>query len=150
MATKKEPEVVVRNKIVMAAEREDEALVEFVRLLKRPKGRRAREMMPKVLKFMGKLSELQANMNSSNPLAIADFVEAIWGDPSFERELLPFVLQMEGEEDVKKLTDEFMSLDIINAFSKAAQYLIEESFQRPEVQQALKKSDGEEPKAAQS
>lgn len=128
-----------RNKIVLNEGYEEEKTI----YLKRPKGRKAREMMPKVLSFMSELSLEADEDGNADVETVSVLIGRFWSKEEFEDTLLPFVLQMEDEEGRKYLEEECTVVDILDAFSKAASYLIEESFQRKEVEEALGKSEEE-------
>lgn len=129
-----------RNKIVLSEGTEAERTI----YLKRPKGRKAREMMPKVLAFMSDLSKVADDGGDADDIeSVLSLVNKFWSAEVFENELVPFVLQMESEDDKKYLNEECTIVDIIDGFTKAAQFLIEESFQRKEVQEAMGKSTEE-------
>lgn len=127
----------VRNKIVIGEGTDYEKTI----LLQRPKGRRAREMMPKVLDFMTKLSQVQES-GSGGVSDVSKLIGAFWDYEEFEKTLVPYVLQMEDDEGRRYLNEEGTLGDILDAYIQAAQYLIEESFNRKEVQEALGKSKG--------
>lgn len=123
----------VKNKIVLAEGTEQEKTI----YLQKPKGRKARETMPKVLTFMAELSK---NTGSNDMNTVSNLVSTLWSKSDFEDNLVPFVLQLDNPEGRRYLDENCTLVEILEAFSKAAQYLLEESFQRPEVQEALGKS----------
>jgi hypothetical protein len=129
----------LRNKIVLAEGTDYERTI----YLNKPKGRKAREMMPKVLAFMSELSKSQDNGSVSDVEEVSNMMLKFWSKSEFEDVLVPFVLQMDTVEGKRYLDENCTTVEIIDAFSKAAQYLIEESFQRAEVEEALGKSTEE-------
>lgn len=128
----------LRNKIVLAEGTLDERTI----YLNRPKGRKSREMMPKVLAFMTELSKQQTE-SANDTESVSKLILQFWSKSEFEDELVPFVLQLDTTDGRKYLDENLTTVEMIDAFSKAAQYLIEESFQRKEVEEALGKSSAE-------
>ena len=127
----------LRNKIVLSEGTDYERTI----YLNRPKGRKAREMMPKVLAFMTELSKQQED--ATDVESVSRLILQFWSKSEFEEMLVPFVLQMDTQEGRKYLDENCTLVEILDAFSKAAQYLIEESFQRKEVEEAMGKSNVE-------
>lgn len=113
--------------------------------VERPKGRKAREMMPKVLSFMAKLRDLKQDETDID--SILSLVDAFWSRTEFENELVPYVLGMDTPEGKEWLNDNGTIVEIMEAFSTAANFLIEQSFSKAEVQAALGKSADEAPEA---
>ena len=146
---------VVRNKVEWTWVDDDDVVQTYTKLLKRPKGKEARKLMPTVLQFMGEMAELGASeqdledIDAGTLLSQLGLIQKFWEDEMYEEKLFPFILQIEGAEEQRIYDDELTMIEIINSVATAAQYLIEESFSRPEVQEALKKSDGGEQKAAE-
>lgn len=133
-----------RHKIILG-EGED---YEKTLYIDRPKGRKAREMMPKVLSFAAKLQQLRAD-EKDNLDAFLMLVEAFWGQAEFEETLLPYVLGLDNDAGKKYLNENCTLVELMEAFNDAAGFLIEQSFSRPEVQAALGKSTDEAPVEAQ-
>lgn len=128
--------------IVLGAGEEYEKVVR----LKPPQGKMARRKMPRVLDFMKKLEKLQNKVDKdadSGDRTVA-FMMFLWDNPEFEESILPFTLQMESPEDLKWLEEHGLPLEIVSAFMKAAQFLVEKSLAREDVSVALKKSDNGE------
>ena len=129
----------LRNKIVLSEGTEDERTI----YLNRPKGRRAREMMPKVLAFMAELSKNTDDNGDTDVEQASALVDKFWNRDEFEEVLVPFVLQMDDESGRKYLDNNCTTVEILDAFSSAASYLVEESFSRKEVEEAMGKSKEE-------
>lgn len=119
--------------------------------IKAPRGKKARLMMPKVLNFMSKVAERQREAGKEEEgldfEEINAMLSAFWSTDEFEDSLVPFVLGLDDPEGRKYLEDNGTTMDIVASFMVAAQYLIEESFGRKEVQAALGKSSDEAPEA---
>lgn len=129
----------IRNKIVLGEGTDQEKTI----YLSKPKGRKAREMMPKVLAFMSELSKNQSSGKKNTMDEVSKTISQFWSKTEFESELLPFVLQLDTIDGRTYLEENCTIGEILQSFTKAAQYLIEESFQREEVQDALGKSQDE-------
>lgn len=111
--------------------------------LKPLRGKNARYMMPKVLAFLAKMRNMQ---ESSDQFETAvTLMDLLWSNNEFEEVILPFVLGVSTEE-----LENYGNMDLITIFSEAANYLIESTFSRREVQAAMGKSDEEAQKEAQS
>lgn len=123
-----------KNKVVIGPGTEYEKVV----YLNKPKGRAAREMMPKVLKFMNGLASVQKS-EAGGLSEVVDIISAFWDYKEFEDVLVPYVLQLNDPKGREYLDTECTSADILDAFTKAAQFLIDESFNKKEVQEALGK-----------
>ena len=141
MASKRN-EVVVVNKsssVIVIAEGTD---YEYTKTLQVPKGRQARKTMPKLLNFMSKLADKGDVFQAaeSDLGTMVELIESIWDYDNFEEELVPFALQMTGQKEQELLENEFTLIQIMEAFMVAAQFMIEASLNKPEVQEALKKS----------
>lgn len=138
MAVKKKEEVQPANVIIIAEGTDHE----YTKKLKVPKGRVARKTMPALLDFMATLSDKEdvLDANSQNMSGMVTLISDIWDYDNFEEELVPFALQMLTSEEQELLANEFTLIEIMEAFMVAAQYLIESSLSKPEVQEALKKS----------
>lgn len=146
MAQKKQVEQKVLNKITWVWEGEDGEVHTYEKRLRPPKGRLARQMMPRVLRFMGEVADITEGQKSIPGLTgQLGVIEKFWTDPAYENELFPFILQLETDEERRIVDEELTMVEIIQSITEAAQYLISESFQRKDVQEALKKSDGGEP-----
>lgn len=145
MATKKKvaEEIKVVNKIVLAWVDEDGQTHEYIKRLKRPKGRFARIMLPRVLKFVSQLAEHESKLDDTTDIfSQMELIEQFF--TAENEELFPFVLQLDTDEEKRILEEELSPGETLRAVSEAAGYIISESFSRPEVEAALKKSDGEE------
>ena len=146
MPARKKVEPVVEEiqpaNVIIIAEGTDH---EYVKRLAVPKGRQARKTMPKLLNFMAALSDKGDVFDAANENlgGMVDLIETIWDYDNFEEELVPFALQMTSAEEQQLLENEFTLIEIMEAFMVAAQYLIESSLNKPEVQEALKKSKPE-------
>ncbi len=126
------------NCIVLCKDQPEEKVI----MLKPPQGRNARTKMPKVLSFMRRLEQLQKeNVDKDSADQAISFMDFLWAESEFEESILPFALQMESLDDKKYLDEHGAPLEIVNAFMKAAQYLVEKSYEREDVQAAIKKSD---------
>src|SRR4030067_1899429 len=139
-------ELEVRNKIVFTWVDDSREPHEYVKHLRRPKGRQARLNLPKITAFLGKIAELQERIEkqSKKGASVADNMAMIESFFTPENEqLFPFILQMETEDELRILNEELTAIEVIEAVSKAATYIVEESLNRSEVQQALKKLGGE-------
>lgn len=117
---------------------------EYERILwiERPKGRKAREMMPKVLAFAAKLQTLSSEEKQDINTIVA-MVDVFWGREEFENVLVPYVLGLDSKEGQEFLNSNGTIMEVINAFNEAAGFLINESFSQGEVQAALGKSKDE-------
>ena len=113
----------------------------------RPKGRKAREMMPKILSFMSKLKDM--NENERDLDSVLGLIDAFWSRAEFEDVFVPYVFGLDNPEGMKYLSDNCTIVEIMEAFSAAAYFLIEQSFARKEVQAALGKSVDEAQMEAQ-
>lgn len=133
-----------RHKIVLGEGEDYEKTV----YIEKPKGRKAREMMPKVLSFAAKLQQLRADEKDNIETFLA-LVEAFWGQNDFEEVLLPYVLGLDNPEGRKYLNENCTLVELMEAFNVAAGFLIEQSFSKPEVQAALGKSTDEAQTEAQ-
>ena len=120
---------------------------EKVLYIEPPKGRKAREKMPKVLGFAAKLQGLRSDERSDLD-TILQMVDTFWGVETFENELVPYVLGLDNDEGRKYLDENCTMVEVIDAFNEAAGFLIERSFNRAEVQEALGNSEVEAPKEA--
>lgn len=120
---------------------------EKVLYIESPKGRKAREKMPKVLAFAAKLQGLRSDERSDLE-TILQMVDTFWGMSEFENELVPYVLGLDTEDGKKYLDENCTMVEVIDAFNEAAGFLIERSFNRVEVQEALGKSENEAQKEA--
>ncbi len=153
MATKKSEtqELEVRNKIVLVWVDDDGNSHEHAKLLKRPKGKPAREFMPKVLGFLSEIGDYQTELDKNQDDSLSGQTEMITRFQKYE-DLFPFILQLQDgdkvtdEEGMRILNEELTTVELMEPVFKAAEYIVSESLHRPEVEQALKKSDGEEPK----
>lgn len=130
-----------RHKIILGEGTDYEKTI----YLERPKGRKSREMMPKVLSFMAQLKDLRQDENDLG--SILALVDAFWTRDEFENILVPYVLGLDNPEGRKYLDENCTMVEIMEAFSSAANFLIEQSFARREVQAALGKSTDEAPEA---
>lgn len=119
--------------------------------LKAPRGKKARVMMPRILSFMSAVAEKQrASGKEEDGLDFEEInamLTAFWSNNDFEDILVPFVLGLDDPEGKKYLEENGTTMDIVASFMAAAQYMIEESFGRKEVQAALGKSSDEAPEA---
>ncbi|NJO31717.1 MAG: hypothetical protein HC874_32330 [Richelia sp. SL_2_1] len=127
----------VKHKIVLGENTDYEKTI----YIDRPKGRKAREMMPKILSFMGKLKDLRQDENDLD--SILGLVDAFWSREEFENVLVPYVLGLDNPEGMKFLDENCTMVEIMEAFSSASGFLIEQSFSRRDVQAALGKSTDE-------
>jgi hypothetical protein len=112
--------------------------------IERPKGRRSREMMPKVLSFAAKLQDLKTE-EQTNLDTILQMVDTFWGLDEFENVLVPYVLGLDNPEGLEFLKNNGTMVEVIDAFNEAAGFLIDQSFSRAETQEALGKSKDEAP-----
>lgn len=113
---------------------------ERVLLIKPAKGKKARQMMPSITAFMSKVAEA----DGSNPIAV---MGEFWSTEEFEEIFVPYVLGLDNSEGRDFLENEGTPIDILNAFTEAATYLIGTSLNSPEVVEALKKLNDEAPEA---
>lgn len=115
---------------------------ERVLWIDRPTGRKAREMMPKVLSFAAKLQSLRTEERSDLD-TILEMIETFWGKDEFENELAPYVLGLDNPDGLKFLNEKGTIVELLDSFNDAAGFLIEQAFNRQEVQEALGKSENE-------
>lgn len=139
-------ELVVRNLVVLYYyDDETDERKEYEKRLRRPKGRAARIKLPTVIRFLSEIADLQAEIEASGDETIsanARLLEEFFTEKN--EDLFAYVLQLDtGEEQT--ILENMQAFDVLEVVIEAANYLIDASFNRPEVQQALKKSDGEEP-----
>jgi len=136
----------VRNKILMQWTDDDGKENEYLILLRRPKGRKARLLMPRVLQFLGQVSDVSAKIEDEDQSFAAQTKVMDTFFTQANEELFRFILQIdEDPEGQRILEDEMTLIDTIQCVTEAARYMVEESLNRPEVQRALKKSGGDEP-----
>ncbi len=129
------------NKIVIGEGQDYERTI----YLTKPKGRKAREIMPKVLQFMNRLQETQADgdADKNSLMGVVTLLNVFWTGPEFEDVIAPFVLQLDSPDGRKYLDEQVSTGEMLNSFIKSAEYLIESSFGQAEVQEALGKSNAE-------
>lgn len=108
-------------------------------ILPKPRGRRAREMMPKLTSFMKSVTASEG----ADDTDILETIQRFWDQSEFEDVLVPYVLGLEDPEGREYLNEECTTVDILNAFMEAATHIIMSSSNRPEVVEALKKSNEE-------
>ena len=145
MATKKQPETPeVRNKVTIFWFDDDGNQHEHVIRLKRPKGRAARQAMPRVLAFLSDIGDYQTEIEKAGDQSIGAQAELINKFEAHE-DLFPFILQVEDNSETGKVLEDLTIIELMEPVFNAAQYLVSESLNRPEVQQALKKLDGATP-----
>ena len=143
-------ERVVRNKLVFAWADDDGNVKTYEKLLHRPKGKTAREALPKVLKFMKNIAAIQEQLDKAKQddvIAQMGLVEQFFTEEN--EQLFPIILQLENQAD-QDAFGELNPVAVLDLVVQASEYIISESFNRPDVQVALKKSDGEGEKASQS
>ena len=146
MATKKEtPVVEVRNLVVLEWVDDEGEPQRYEKHLRRPKGRKARLFLPKIFSFLGKIADMAQTEESDSFEDQTAMMSEFFTEEN--EELFPYILQLENEEELEILEERMAAIDVINAVTKAAEFTMSESLQRPEVEQALKKSDGDEPEA---
>ncbi len=127
--------------------------------LSRPKGSNARQKMAEVLAFSKKVQQIRKEVDDLNGSGddqsedmiaekMLQVIEILWNEPDFESVILPFVLDMESEEDRKYLQEEGTPVEILAAFYVASQWKLEQAYGGNATQQALGKS-AEEAQEAQ-
>jgi len=128
----------MKNKIVIAEGQEHEKTI----YLENPKGKMARKIIPKVLDFMDKLqkSQEEGDQEAETLAGIVRMLNVFWDEDEFEEVIAPFVLQLNTPEGRKYLEENVTVGEMISAFTQAANYLIEASFGREDVQEAVGKS----------
>lgn len=152
MATRKKPEeraqeLEVRNLVVFRWIDEEDNVHEYNKRLRKPKGRKAREFMPRVLRFLGEVADKYSQADAEDEQFSSSTADIIAQFFTHENEdLFVYILQVDedDEEGRRILEEEMNSMDTLDVVIQAAQYLVSESLNRTEVQQALKKSDGDE------
>jgi hypothetical protein len=146
VATKKKetPEVEVRNMVVLEWVDDDGEIQQYEKRLRRPKGRQARLTLPRIFAFLGKIADMAQTEETDSFSDQTKMMSEFFTQEN--EELFPIILQLETDEELEILEEKMAAIDVINAVTRAAEYTMSESLQRPEVQQALKKSDGDEPK----
>jgi len=139
-------EIEVRNKVVLEWLDDDGNPHKFDIRLRRPKGKVARQAMPKVLSFLTEIGDHQEQLEKSQDQNLTSQTAMI---ALFEKheELFPFILQIQGNKEAMRIYElELVTIELMEPVFAAAQYIVSESLNRPEVQEALKKSGGEEVK----
>jgi hypothetical protein len=150
MATKKGP-LPVRNELIFAWKDEDGEVKTYRKLLKTPRGRWAMQALPKILGFTKVLADIQSSLAGLGEGDIGGqltLVEKFFTPENID--LFPTILQLETDEERDLIETKLKPIDVLNAVSEAVQFFISESFDRTDVQTALKKSVGEGAKEAQS
>lgn len=109
--------------------------------IERPKGKIARKMMPKILDFMASIKDM--NSGETELESVLNLINTFWSMEEFEEVLVPYVLGLDDEQGRQYLDENCTIIELIESFTKAANFLIEESFSKAEVQQALGKSKTE-------
>jgi hypothetical protein len=133
----------VRNKLIFVWADDDGDVQTYEKLLHRPKGKTAREALPKVLKFMKNIASIQEQLDKAKQddvVAQMGLVEQFFTEEN--EGLFPIILQLENQAD-QDAFDELNPVAVLDLVVKASEYIISESFNRPDVQVALKKSAGE-------
>lgn len=138
-----EDEVPVANKITINPRTKHEVTI----LLREPRGREARKLTARLLPFLEHLGQF---VSSDGDVSVTEqdfdvfvrIVSKLWGEDSFEDELLPGVLGLNPED--KKDYEILESMTLIGAFGAfitAFMYMMSDADDE-EFQQAQKKSSG--------
>lgn len=109
-------------------------------IINRPKGAAARAYMPEVIKFMQHMRKAFGDKAMLEENDLLEVILTFWEMEKFEKELVPFVLNLDNPDGRKYLQENGTMGEILEAFLEASQWLVVNSFGRPEVQEALGKS----------
>jgi hypothetical protein len=103
-----------------------------------------------VLNFLGRVSDVYESVEGEEDERFSSQTKLIEEFFTEENEdLFVYILQLEGDQAGLDAFEQMNNIDTLEVVIFAAQYLVSESLNRTEVQQALKKSGGEEPEEAE-
>lgn len=144
LAPEYEDEIPVANKVTIAPHTDHERTI----LLRVPRGREARKKTAQLLPSLTNIDAFK-DTDGRKEMSFADIIKMIeqfWKFEEFEEVLLPFALQL--EEDLDYL-EELTLMEAFEAFMKAAMYIVSGGATE-EAREALKKSGGEDERAAEA
>ncbi len=115
-----------------------------------PLGKKARKLMPKLLKFVTTFSAIKGGADGKSEEELVEILDTFWDTEEIEEKFIPYIFGMTSVKDRKWLENNGTSLDIMVPFFEGVMYFVNQSLGREDVQDALGKSNEEEPEVLQA